>query len=89
MNDDPGLAPGFVFSARDTAGTQSKCATTAQAATGNLVGMDDIIRFQRLATRFLIALLERHGQEAPAVLRAWTDEIGGLAGEGEERSRLT
>ncbi len=38
-------------------------------------------RFQRLATRFLIALLERYGDEAPAVLRAWADEIEGLAGE--------
>jgi hypothetical protein len=46
-------------------------------------------RFQRLAARFPIALLERYGDEAPAVLRAWADEIEGLAGEGEEFSRLS
>ena len=46
-------------------------------------------RFQRLATRFLIALLERHGQEAPAVLRAWADEIEGLAAEPDGGGRLS
>lgn len=54
------------------------------------VGIDALTRHQRLATRFLISLLQRYGRDAPAVLRGMADEPEGLAGEAAgEVDRVT
>jgi hypothetical protein len=46
-------------------------------------------RHQRLATRFLIRLLQRYGRVAPAILRGMANELEGLGEEeGEDPGRL-
>jgi hypothetical protein len=37
--------------------------------------MDNTTRHARIAQRFLVSMLQRHGPHAPEMLRRWADEL--------------